>query len=166
MVEQKKEAEEKHEKEEDEFRIKELMHLRSETNRRIEEAYDEKIKRLEAKKKLLPNEEDEEKHEARITTLKEKLNEVKNRISEARKAGKDPFIADLWIRNVNAKIRIANITHEKKDYEKVENILNKAELELEEALKQEDVDVKKEIEDKLRRLLAKETGKSVEELKV
>jgi len=132
MVEQKKEAEEKHEKEEDEFRIKELMHLISETNRRIEEAYDEKIKR----------------------------------ISEARKAGKDPFIADLWIRNVNAKIRIANITHEKKDYEKVENILNKAELELEEALKQEDVDVKKEIEDKLRRLLAKETGKSVEELKV
>ncbi|MBW2991482.1 hypothetical protein KY348_07320 [Candidatus Woesearchaeota archaeon] len=160
MPEQEQGKEEFEGKEESE--IKKLMEKIGETNRKLEEAYDEKIKRLEAKKKLIPDEKEEEKHQTRISALKEKLDEIKNRISEARKAGKDPFIAGLWLRNVNAKIKIAQVTHEKKDFKTVEIILNNAEKELEESLKQEEVDVKKEIETRLRKDVAKETGRIIE----
>lgn len=160
MSEQEQERTEK--KDKPEIDIKELMEKVSETNRKIEEAYDEKLKRLEAKKKLLPDEKEEEKHQDRIVELKEKLTEVRDRISKARKAGKDPFIADLMLRNVNAKIKMAEVTHEGKDFKIVENILNNAELELKEALTQEELNVKKEIETKLREYVAKERGKVID----
>ena len=161
MAEPEQEKQEEKKEKEDELAIKKLVEQISETNRKIEEAYDEKIKRLEAKKKILPDEKEEEKYETRIAVLKERLEELKGKISEARKSGKDPFIASLWLRNVNAKIKMAQVTHDEKDHKIVENILNNAELELEEALKEEEIDVKKEIEDKLRREVAKETGKAV-----
>ena len=142
--------------------IKKLAEKVTETNKKLDDAYDEKIKSLEDKRKMVPDEKKEEIHEAKISALKEKLAEIKSRISKARKAGKDPFIADLWLRNVNAKIKIAEATREEKDFKTVENILNYAEQELKQALKEEEVDVKKEIKAKLRKDIAKETGKVIE----
>jgi len=149
--------------EEDELGIKKLIKEVSETNRKIEEAYEEKLRRLEAKKKLIPDEKEEELHQAKISNLNEKLKELKGRISEARKEGKDPLIADLMLRNVNAKIKMAEATQDKRDFEEVEKILKRAESELEEALKEEELDVKKEVETRLRRHITKETGKVIEE---
>ncbi len=134
----------------------------AETNRKIDEAYDERFKRLEAKRKLVPDEREEEAHKTQLAILKERLNELKSRVSEARKEGKDPFMADLVLRNVNAKIKMAEVTHNKYDFETVERILNKAELELEEALKEEEFNVKKEIETRFRQERAKEAGKIIE----
>lgn len=139
--------------------IKKLVHEVSETNRKIEEAYEEKLRRLEAKKKLVGDEKKEEEHQESIARLKERLNELKARISNARKEGKDPFIANIILRNVNAKIKMAEVTHDSKDFEAVEKILNRAELELEEALEEEEVDVKKEIEERLISETTKKTGK-------
>ena len=159
MAEAKAEESEKENQEKDESGIKKLMEQISETNKKIEDAYDEKLKRLETKKSLLPDEKEEEKNQTKIEKLKGRLEELKGRISEARKRGKDPFIADLWLRNVNPKIKMAEITHDEKDFKIVEKILNNAELELEEALKEEELNVKKEIEAKLMKEVAKETGK-------
>jgi len=142
--------------------IKKLTEEVTERNRLIDDDYDERIKRLDAEKELVPeNEQEEEKHVARIEELKEKLGELRARVSEARKSGKDPLIAALILKNVNAKIKMAEATHEEEDYAAVENILKSAELELEETLKQEEVDVKKEIETRLRQDIAKETGKVI-----
>lgn len=149
--------------EDDELGIKKLMKEVSEANRRIEEAYEEKLKRLDAKKKLIPNEKEEDLHQAKIYTLSEKLKELKARISDARREGKDPLIADLVLRNVNAKIKMAEVTHDKRDFDEVEKILKRAESELEEALKEEELDLKKEVNEKLRHDIAKETGKVVDD---
>jgi hypothetical protein len=149
--------------EDDELEIKKLMKEVSETNRKIEEAYDEKLKRLETKKKLVPDEEEGEEHQAKISGLNEKVRELKQRISDARKQGKDPLIADLMLRNVNSKIKMAEVTHSIQDYDEVEKIIKMAESELKEAIEEEELDIKKEVEQKLRQTVAKETGKVMEE---
>ena len=86
MAENSNEQQEKHEN--DEIGIKKLVKEITETNKRIDEAYDEKLRRLEAKKKFRPNEKEEEESQMKITTLRERLNEIRSRISEARKQGK------------------------------------------------------------------------------
>jgi hypothetical protein len=158
-----KEAGHQEEFEGDELRIKKLIKEVSEANRRIDDAYDERLKRLDAKRKLLLDEKADELHQTRISGLNEKLKELKARIGEARRSGKDPFIADLMIRNVGAKIKMAEATHEKRDFEEVEKILNRAASELEEALAENELNVKKEIERKLREEIARKTGKVMEE---
>jgi len=147
----------------EELIIKKLAKDIAETNRKIDDAYDEKIKRLDAKRKLLPDEKEEEMQQARISGLREKLKELKDRISNARKLGKDPLIADLVLGNAAAKIKMAEVTNEQHDFEEVSKILKRAESELEEALNQEEPDVKKEVLEKLRTEYAKETGKVMEE---
>jgi hypothetical protein len=149
--------------ENDELGIKKLMKEVSEANRRIEEAYEEKLRRLEAKKKLIPNEKEEDLHQAKISNLSEKLKELKANISDARREGKDPLIADLMLRNVNAKIKMAEVTHDKRDFDEVEKILKRAESELEEALKEEEPDVRKEVNKKLSHDITKETGKIIDD---
>jgi restriction endonuclease Mrr len=110
----------------------------------------------------LPDEKTEEMHQARVSGLNEKLKELKARISDARKAGKDPFIADMVLRNVNAKIKMAEVTREQRDFDEVEKIIKRAESELEEALKEKELNVKKEVLERLREVIAKETGKVIE----
>jgi len=143
--------------------IKKLVKEITETNRKIDDAYDEKLRRLEIKRKLMPDEQSEEIHEARISGLNEKVRELKSRISDARRSGKDPLIADLMLRSVNSKIKMAEVTREKQDFDEVEKILKRTESELEEALAEEALDVKKEINKKLKEIIAKETGKVVED---
>lgn len=145
--------------EDDELGLKKLAREITDTNKKIDDAYEEKLRRLEVKRKLLPDEKEEEMHLAMIGSLNEKLRELKNRISDARRSGKDPFIADLVLRNAGAKIKMAQVTHDKRDVEEVEKILNRAESELQEALKEEELNVKKEVEARLRQGIAKQTGK-------
>ena len=147
----------------DELIIKKLVKEVSETNRKIDEAYEERLRRLDAKRKLIPDEKSEEIHQTRIAHLNEALKELKARIGDARKAGKDPFIADLVLRNVAAKIKMAEVTREIRDYEEVEKILKRAESELDEALKEEQINVKEDIIQKLRDETARETGKVIED---
>lgn len=155
---------ENNETQEDEgFVIKKLVREVTETNRRIDDAYDERLRRLDAKKKLLPEDKDEDMHQAKVSHLNEALRELKARISDARRAGKDPFIADMVLRNVNAKIRMAEVTREQRDFDEAEQILKRAESELQEALKEKELNVKKDILQQLRERIAKETGKVIDD---
>jgi hypothetical protein len=149
--------------EEDELGIKSLVKQVTEINRKIDEAYEERLRRLDSKKRLLPDEKTEEMHETRIAKLNERLRELKARISDARKAGKDPFMADMMLRNVNAKIKMAEVTHEASDFDEVEQILKRAESELKEALEEKEVNIKKDIIHELKERAARETGKPIEE---
>jgi len=147
----------------DELGIKRLQKEVSETNKKLDDAYDEKLRRLDAKKKLLPDADLEDSHGARIAGLNEKVKELKGRISDARRAGKDPFMADLFLKNANAKIKLADVTREERDFADIEQIIKRAESELKEALAEPELNVKKEIESKLRETIAKETGKALSE---
>ena len=140
-----------------------LVRKITDTNRKIDEAYEEKLRRLEAKKKMLPEESSEEQKQARISLLKEKLAELRTRIGEARRNGKDSFMAELMLKNINAKIKMAEVTNEQKDFATVETILNNAGLELNEALREKEVNVKKELEKRLREDIARETGRVMED---
>src|SRR4030042_4531039 len=151
------------EEQDDELGIKKLMKEVTEINKKIDDAFDERIRRLDSKKKLLPDENEEDMHQAKVSSLNEKFKELKARISEARRSGKDPFIADLMLRNVSAKIKMAEITHEQRDFEEVQKILKRAESELEEAIREEELDVKKEIAQRLREEVARQTGKISED---
>ena len=139
---------------ENELAIKRMMNEASETNKKLDDDYDEKMRRLEAKKRLLPTDNEPDnamsQSQARLGLQKEKLNELKSRISDARREGKDVFIAELLLRNINAKLKLAEVSGEDKDFKTVEEILRKAGLELEEALGEKELNVKKEIEEKLR----------------
>jgi len=155
---------EKQEQGEKEVELHELVKKVSETNKRIDEEYDKKLKDIEKKKKLATQgEEVEEEFKTKISKLNEKLRALEEKISLARKKGKDPFIASLMLKNVKAKIKLAENTQQEKDLETVENILNNARLELVEAQKEEEVDVKKDIEEKLRQEIRQSTGKVAEE---
>lgn len=142
--------------------IKNLAHMIIEAHKQIDAAYDERLRRLEAKKKLLPDEKTEEQLKITIGKLKERLNQLKSMISDARKHGKDTFMPELVLKNVNAKIQLAETTGEQKDFEEVEKILTKAEEELKQAMSEEEVNVKKELELKLKQSLVKETGRTTE----
>lgn len=142
--------------------IKNLAKEIADAHKLIDTAYEEKIRKIEAEKKLLPDEKAEEELRTRIGKLKERLSALKSMISDARRQGKDPFIADLMLKNVNAKIKMAEATREERDFEEVERIIINSEAELKEALAEEQVDVKKEIISKLRQSMTKETGKVAE----
>lgn len=135
----------------------------TDTNRKIDDSYDEKMKRLTDKKRLRENEHDEDEPIKKIALLKERLIELKSRISDARKHGKDPFIADLMLRSINAKFKMVEITKAKHDFEAVEDILKKSDDELKETLAAEEPDAKKEIEEKLKAEHAKGREKMNEE---
>ncbi|MBN2053011.1 hypothetical protein JW756_05900 [Candidatus Woesearchaeota archaeon] len=135
----------------------------TEQNKTLDEAYDDRLRRLEAKKKFRAEEKEEAEHHEKVSRLREKLAEIKVKISEARRRGKDPFIADMMLRNVPAKIKMAEASQDKADFDRVERIIKEAEEELEEALIEEQVNVKKEIQESLQKAIAKETGKPIDE---
>ena len=63
-------------------------------------------------------------------TLKEQ--ELRNKISEFRKVGKDMYFSQLTIANLHSKIHYAEITREPKDMDAVDKILEDAKKEIEE----------------------------------
>ena len=142
--------------EENEKAIAKMTEQITESNKKIDDSFDERLKRLTDKKRLTPDEKEAEEQALKLETLNSKLLEVKELITDARKAGKDPFIADLMLKNIKSKIQMFKVTNDMSDYNKVENILKKARLELDEAIKEEEINVKKEIENKLEEYLARE----------
>jgi hypothetical protein len=147
--------------EKDERELRNLVLQVTDTNKRLDDDYDERLRKLDLKKKLAPTDESaEEEHLSRIQVAKEKYAELKSRISNARREGKDPFIADLMSRNIGPKIKMAEVTREKKDFDEIEDLIKKADQELVEALKEEKVDIKKEIEERLKQEKERESGKT------
>jgi hypothetical protein len=167
--EQKQESEENNpehrEKDEaEDLELHSLVGRVTEANKKRDDYYDEKLRKVEAMKKLIPeNEKAEEEHAAKVQLLKEKFSELKARISNARKSGKDPLIADFMSRSIPSKIRMAEITREEKDFEAAKAAIRNATEELEEAEKEVMINVKKEINEKLKMELQKETGKVADE---
>ncbi|MBN1793023.1 hypothetical protein JW826_05055 [Candidatus Woesearchaeota archaeon] len=156
--------EEKAKREKDEAELKKTVVEVTETNKKIDDVYDERMRILEMKRKLVPTDEQaEEEHQGKILMLKERYEDLRSRISQARRKGKDPIIADLMTRNIPAKIKIADATREKRDFDQVEIMLKNVEAELEEALKEVEINVKMEIEQRLKSDFQKATGK-VEEV--
>ena len=144
--------------------IKKISEEVTEQNKKRDDSYDDKIKSLETRKKLLPTDERaEEEHLARVQGLREEFEELKSKISTARKAGKDPFIASVLIKTIPAKIKMAEVTREQKDFDAVAQEIKRATEELELAEKEEPVDVKKEIERRLRADVQRETGKAADD---
>ncbi|MBU1854888.1 MAG: hypothetical protein KKF89_04155 [Nanoarchaeota archaeon] len=91
--------------------------------------------------------------------LRLKVKELRNKISEARKQGKDPLIADYTLRNVESKIKWAEIDEKEEDIEVISTILSNAESELLDELNRELVNVKEDIYE-LANLNNQETQKS------
>jgi len=81
----------------------------------------------------------------RIEAAGERYKDLHRRVAEARQMGKDPFIADLTLRSVPAKLEYARFSHDDRDFQQIGLILDDAERELAEALAFEEPDVKKEV---------------------
>ncbi|MFH0869530.1 MAG: hypothetical protein V1866_00555 [archaeon] len=143
--------------------LRKIVNTIAETNRKIDDEYDEKIKRLDEKRRLNAEDKEKEERDERLSVVKEKLADLKAMVGDARRSGKDPFIADLMLRNINAKIKMASVTDNKHDFDVIESIMKDAENELKEAMAEEPLDVKKEIQKRLRETVQKETGKVNEE---
>ena len=143
----------------DDSGIKQLVKEVADHNRKIDDAYDLKLKMLEEKKKPA-YEAGKEDNALRISLLKEKINEIKILVSDARKKGKDPLLAGIILKNAGAKIKMAEVTCEEHDFHEVENILKQARIELDEALKEEEVNVKQEVLQKLREKALREKNMS------
>jgi len=81
----------------------------------------------------------------RIEAITELYRDVRQRITDARKAGKDPLIADLTLRPVPAKLEYCRLTHEEKDFQQVEAIIHEAERELAEELETQAPNAKQDV---------------------
>lgn len=143
--------------------LKKIVNTVTETNRKIDDEYDEKLKRLDEKRRLNAEDKEKEEREDRLSAIKEKLTDLRAMIGDARRANKDPLIADLKLRNINAKIKMASVTNNRHDFDVIESIMKDAEEELKEAMAEEPLDVKKEIQKRLKETMQKETGKVSEE---
>jgi len=74
-----------------------------------------------------------------------KIRELKSEISEIRKEGKDPLIADFLLRNVSSKIEWAVQNGKKSDFMKIKEIFELVKSEIEDAHEKEIMNVKKEV---------------------
>ena len=89
-----------------------------------------------------------------ITLLNERLEHLKVKVSDMRKAGKDPFYADALLRGVRSKIHYYEVTRDPKDGEKVKDILDEAEKELAEEDKRTEITLMDEIEALVKKQIA------------
>jgi hypothetical protein len=83
---------------------------------------------------------------SRIEALQVREKELREFITETRKEGHDPILAQMVLRRFNSKVRYATLTQDEKDFDKVEQVIDEAERELEAAVMEKLVDAKKEID--------------------
>jgi hypothetical protein len=95
----------------------------------------------EAKVALTP-----ERVTKRIEAITARHKELRQRIADARKQGKDPLIADLTLRPVVAKLEYARLSEDERDFQQIETILREAEFELKEELELQSPDAKRDVE--------------------
>lgn len=108
----------------------------------LADRFDQAARRMDAKTQLVVSDE----HTKRVEVLEEKERDLHQRISESRKAGYDPFLADIILQRFRSRLTYANATLEDNDFAAVESILEEVEAELDDANKGSVVNVKKEIE--------------------
>ena len=65
-----------------------------------------------------------------IENLKEQLNELKQKISQLRKKGMNMKLADIRLMSIPSKIKMAEITKDYKDVQKINIMLNDARQEI------------------------------------
>lgn len=65
-----------------------------------------------------------------IENLKEQLNELKQKISQLRKKGMNMKLADIRLMSIPSKIKMAEITKDYKDVQKINIMLNYAREEI------------------------------------
>ena len=68
--------------------------------------------------------------ERKIDFLRRYFEELQKKVSEARKKGKDTFMADLRMMCIPEKIRYAEISGDKKDIDRVKKMLVKLQNEI------------------------------------
>ena len=90
----------------------------------------------------------EEKFEAEIEALMNKLAELKAEISSLRKMGKDPVIADFELRSVKSKIMYYKVSRDKEDLAKIKKIFEEASKEIAAVKREKMIDVKTEVYEK------------------
>ncbi|MBU1975030.1 MAG: hypothetical protein KKG59_01360 [Nanoarchaeota archaeon] len=93
-------------------------------------AEDKKTKEEESEKKDIKKEQPVDTFAKDIENINIRIKELKERTSELRKKGKDPFFADISIRNAVSKIHYAEVTREQKDRDKITALLDEAKKEL------------------------------------
>jgi hypothetical protein len=79
--------------------------------------------------------------------LLSKLGELKERISELRKQGKDPLIPDLLLRNIKARIGVAKALERPEDLDSIDESLEKARKEILEVETEKAIDIKRDVEE-------------------
>lgn len=84
--------------------------------------------------------------EEKIDALGERYVDLKRKISEVRKEGKDPLIAEFVLRPFQSKLKFASVTQDRRDFETAELILKEAQTELDDAIAFEEPNVKAEVE--------------------
>ncbi len=89
--------------------------------------------------------EPDERVERRSRELNDRYEELRRRVTEARRSGKDPFIASLVLRPFPAKLAYARLSGDERDFEQLRLLLDEAERELEEALAAEAPDPRREV---------------------
>ncbi len=77
--------------------------------------------------------------------LRVRYDELRLRVTEARKAGKDMLVPALVLRQFPAKLALAHATREHKDYEIARIVLEQAQFEIDEAINAPVVDVRAEV---------------------
>ncbi|MBR9690837.1 hypothetical protein GOV08_04080 [Candidatus Woesearchaeota archaeon] len=91
-----------------------------------------------------------------IEAYNARLKELKEMISEVRKEGKDPYMANLKLKNIPSKIHLAEVTRRQTDLDLVRDMLAETEKELREAMDEKITNVKKEVEEGAIKLLEEE----------
>lgn len=87
-------------------------------------------------------------------TLREQVKELRSKISELRKEGKDPLMADYKLRVFDSKLKFAKATNDKKDLEIVRNLLIEIGQEITEVEEEPLVNVKEDIAEMTKQLFA------------
>jgi len=77
--------------------------------------------------------------------LRDRYEELRLKVSEMRKAGKDTLIAALVLRQFAGKIAYAHASREEKDYEQAAGILKSVQEELDEAERFEEVNIRRDV---------------------
>jgi len=86
-----------------------------------------------------------ETNEAKVDRLRLELKEVKSSISDLRKKGYDPLMADYILVSIKAKIQWAKVNDKAEDFQVVEDLLETVRKEIKEVAEKEPMNVKKEI---------------------
>jgi len=112
-------------------------------NDKIADRFDQATRRLEEKTQYKTP----EALLKRIEILQEQEAELRQEISAARKAGFDPFMADIMLQRFASRLKLAQATEKEQDFALVETTVHEARKELLDAQKQPPINVKKEIEE-------------------